>query len=264
MQLELDFASPPPADKRPAPLQQRTPAHDPLRLQAAAHAMRTELAAYIGHEIHLTITNNRSSLLSLKIPAPGRLHLRMHHLFLDAPKEVRKALAEWIRHPRGKKTAAVIDLYIKQRQDAIAPAPPRRHTLRTQGRHHDLARIFAEVNTAEFSNTVECRITWGKMPAARRRGSIRFGTYTPGDNLIRIHPLLDQEFVPAYFIRYIVFHEMLHAAMGIETCENGRRAIHPPAFRRRECAYHDYDRALAWMEDPKNLRRLLSRPKTPR
>ena len=100
------------------------------------------------------------------------------------------------------------------------------------------------------------------MPTQRRRRSIRFGSYTPVDELIRIHPYLDQAFVPEFFVRYIVFHEMLHAHMGIEETPNGRRRIHPPAFRRREEEYGDYDRAVAWMNDESNLRRLLRAPKS--
>lgn len=265
MQLEFNFA---PSDKPPTQtLHTPRPPHASPQpaSKTEAIALCAELCARTGHEIHLTITENRSRLLSFRFPAPGRVHLRMHRLFLDAPQEVRKALADWIRRPRGRKAAALIDSYIKQRRDVIAPAPPRKHTLRTRGQHHDLARLYAEVNAAEFNNAIECGITWGKMPTPRRRASIRFGTYTPNDNLIRIHPLLDQDFVPDYFVRYVVFHEMLHAALGVETCENGRRAIHPPAFRERERAYPDYGRAIAWMEAPKNLRRLLTRhPHAPR
>src|SRR5690606_9202221 len=112
----------------------------------------------------------------------------------------------------------------------------------------DLQQLYDEVNRTEFEGAVDCGITWGRLPTRRRRRSIRFGSYSPKEHLIRIHPYLDQAFVPAFFVRYIVFHEMLHAVMGIEELPSGRRAIHPPAFKRREEQYPDFARAVRWLE----------------
>src|SRR5690606_25166299 len=127
----------------------------------------------------------------------------------------------------------------------------------TEGLFHDLQRLYNEVNRLHFGNEVRARITWGRMPPSRRRRSIRFGSYTVEDNLIRIHPLLDQDFVPRYFVRYIVFHEMLHAHLGVKEASNGRRCVHTREFRERECAYPGYEEALAWQNNPANLRKLL-------
>ena len=96
-------------------------------------------------------------------------------------------------------------------------------------------------------------------PCSSRRRSIRFGSYSAQENVIRIHPLLDQDFVPQYFIRYIVFHEMLHAFLGAHESSSGRRRVHTREFRRRERAYPDYARAVEWESKESNLRRLLNR-----
>lgn len=192
----------------------------------------------------------------------GRAIVGLHHMFLDAPEPIRKALGTWILRPRTKSAGKKLESFIAERRHLIAPRTVRPVALRTQGRFVNLQELYAAVNAAEFDGAVDTPITWGKMPTQRRRRSIRFGSYTPGDNLIRIHPYLDQAFVPVFFIRYIVFHEMLHAAMGIEEGPTGRRRIHPPAFRKREEAYPEYERALAWMNDEANLRRLLRAPKT--
>ena len=106
-------------------------------------------------------------------------------------------------------------------------------------------------------------ITWGKLPTIRRRRSIRLGSYSEEDELIRIHPYLDQPQVPEFFIKYIVFHEMLHAHLGVEVLASGRRNVHSREFNRKERAYHEYDRAVAWQETPKHLNRLLRPPKKP-
>ena len=62
---------------------------------------------------------------------------------------------------------------------------------------------------------------------------------------MRVHPALDQAWVPRFFVRFIVFHEMLHH---VEPAHEGRgrTQFHTKTFRARERAFHDHDRALAW------------------
>lgn len=236
------------------------PAAEPPKreLQRAANALHKDLGVRTGLEIRLRITNNSSTMMSVRYDAKGKLAIvGLHHMFLDAPVEIRKALAAWVLKPSAKLPGRKLQAFIEQQRHLISQSPPRPVVPRTDGRHFDLKALYNELNREWFAGEVKAPITWGKMPSLRRRRSIRFGSYSPGEDLIRIHPLLDQTFVPLFFVRYIVFHEMLHAHMGIEEGPDGRRRIHPPAFREREACYEDYDRALAWMEDEKNLRRLL-------
>lgn len=234
------------------------PAQD---LQHAADRLHAELVARSGLEIRLRITNNSSTMMTIRYEAGGRRAiLGLHHMFLGAPEDIRKALAAWTLKPNAKVPGRKLQAFIEAQRHLITRRAPRPVTTRTRGDCYDLRELFDQVNQECFDGEVTSPITWGKMPAGGRRRSIRFGSYSPGEDLIRIHPLLDQDFVPGFFIRYIVFHEMLHAHMGIEESPSGRRKIHPPAFRRREAAYKDYDRALAWMENEKNLRRLLRTP----
>jgi predicted metal-dependent hydrolase len=78
------------------------------------------------------------------------------------------------------------------------------------------------------------------MPAKRTLGS-----YSQRTNTIRINPVLDRKTVPAYFIEFIVYHEMLHADMGVGRI-NGRRSVHSSGFRIREKLFKKYEQALAW------------------
>jgi predicted metal-dependent hydrolase len=77
------------------------------------------------------------------------------------------------------------------------------------------------------------------------------------DRLIRVHPVLDQEMVPSYFVDWIVFHEMLHGKHEIRRV-GGRRRFHPPEFAREEQQFPDYFRARLW--EKANLDRLLAGP----
>lgn len=278
-QLEFGFeaGTPTPAPEAPhrAPAESGSGGSAPCRaaaafpqapadgLQRIADRLHRELTAATGVDIRLRITNNTSTMMSLRYESAGRRALvGLHHMFLEAPDEIRKALSAWIVKPSAKAPGKKLEAFIAEQRHLIASKPARSTVLRTQGQFFDLDALYREVNERSFNGEVTAPITWGKMPTLRRRRSIRFGSYSPGEHLIRIHPLLDQEFVPPFFVRYIVFHEMLHAHMGIEETATGRRKIHPPDFRRREAAYPDFDRALSWMEDEKNLRRLLRAPRS--
>jgi hypothetical protein len=73
--------------------------------------------------------------------------------------------------------------------------------------------------------------------------------------VIRIHPLLDQPFVPRWFLEYVLYHEMLHSVVPEETDAAGRRRVHTEEFYRREKAFPRYRRARRWEDE--NLARFL-------
>ena len=224
-----------------------------------------ELEAQTGLRLRLVLTDNSSRIISVKAgPRRGIIDLRLHRMFLCADARVIAALAEWVKKPKGKRPGKVLDAFISSNGHQIRPRPARRIAVSTRGKWFDLEELFNEVNRAEFGGEVSAVITWGRMPSRVVRRSIRFGSYSAELRLIRIHPFLDQAFVPRFFVRYIVFHEMLHAQMGIGESPTGRRLIHPPAFREQEQAYTDYEAAVAWQNDRSNMARLLRRRATVR
>lgn len=261
-QLEFGFDAPGEAASTP-----RTPAPAPLQRAAvaptvepsAAETFHAALLARTGIPIQLHINDNRSTVMSVKYDRFGRsARVGLHHMFVLADDAVLDALAHWIKHPRSRKHAALLNGFIKANNALIKARKPRAQTLDTRGDFFDLRELFDEVNAAHFDGRVDAGITWGRMPAKARRRSIRFGSYSPQEHLIRMHPLLDAEGIPRFFVRYIVFHEMLHADLGIEEGE-GRRVIHSREFRQRERAYPEFAQAEAWMAKPANLARLLGR-----
>ncbi|NUM52554.1 MAG: hypothetical protein HUU46_02815 [Candidatus Hydrogenedentes bacterium] len=221
-----------------------------------------DLATLTGSPLRLMITDNSRTVMSVAPdPVFGGVRVRLHHMFLDADPEVVRAVAAWVKRPKSRSGAPVIDAYIRENRHRMRRKARRVTTVQARGVHHDLRKLFDEVNGAHFGNTITAAITWGKRGngARRRQRTIRFGSYTVDDNLIRLHPVLDQSFVPAYFVRYIVFHEMLHAHLGIEESETGRRRIHTREFARIERAYPDYARACAWEANAANIRKLLKK-----
>jgi hypothetical protein len=156
-----------------------------------------------------------------------------------------------------------LDRWIDDELTREARSAPKRTKVVTRGRNVDLAELLSEVVASdfarEFARTAPPTITFGRAGAQRSRRSLRLGSYDPRAHVIRIHPVLDQDFVPLWFVRYIVFHELLHAAIPIERGRGGRRIFHGPEFRARERAYGDYDRAIEW--ERAHLAQLLRRPR---
>ena len=82
-----------------------------------------------------------------------------------------------------------------------------------------------------------------------------FGTIQEEDRVIRINPLLDQPFVPLWFLQYVLYHEMLHSVV---PDESRRRWPAPRAHRKILSArtrIPGYQRARRWEEE--NLARFL-------
>jgi hypothetical protein len=114
---------------------------------------------------------------------------------------------------------------------------------RTRGHVFDLAAVQRAVSERYFGGAVRCAITWGRpgrRPRRARSRSIRFGTYVEALRLVRINPILDDPRVPAEFVEYIVFHEMLHAVAPSESA--GSRRHHHGTFRALERRHPDLAR----------------------
>ncbi len=240
--------------ERSAPAPSAPPASP---VQSDIETLRLLLWAISGETIMLTITENRSTMLSYRRKPGGYIAIRAHRNFLAAPRAVWESIGQWVKKPRLRRSADAVDKFIRENQPEPASRPRAAASLRTQGEVHDLRRLFDEVNAQHFDGSISAAITWGMAPRVTRRRNIRLGSFAPAENLIRIHPHMDAAFVPLFFIRYVVFHEMLHAHLGIEDGPNGRRKIHPPAFRAAERAYPDFDKAELWLKSPRNLNRLL-------
>jgi hypothetical protein len=200
-------------------------------------------AAFPG-PVLLAVTDNRHSMVSYARRG-GILRARLHMMFLDAPPAVQDALVRYI--VRGDRQASqIVGRYIDDNGHRIRAVRPVLTPLATKGNHHDLLTLFHDVNAKYFGGTVDALISWGRAsPARRPRATIKLGSYSAVERLIRIHPNLDRSWVPRYFIQFIIYHEMLHHVIPASRGP-GRALLHPPEFRRREEDFRHYERAIAW------------------
>ena len=128
--------------------------------------------------------------------------------------------------------------------------------LRHEGRYFDLRAIFEQLNKRHFRGRLRgYNVMWGRQRKQRPKDYFVFGTIQEEDRLIRINPSLDQPFVPVWFLRYVLYHEMLHSVVPDETISKGRRRVHTEKFNRLERSFPSYRRARRWEEE--NLARFL-------
>jgi hypothetical protein len=197
-----------------------------------------------GKPVSLTITDNSTSMISVKTTR-DLIAIRLHRMFLDAGNGVIQEVAVFARRRKG--STPLIRDFIRKNQTAFENTDrnSRKVVTRTCGRYHDLQELFDLVNNQYFTGKIKASISWGKkIPrcAVRKR---TLGSYSYHTNTIWINPILDRKNIPRYLVKFIVYHEMLHSVIPVET-RNGRRRMHPPEFRKRERLFENYEKVLSW------------------
>jgi predicted metal-dependent hydrolase len=236
-----------------------------------ARRLEQRLGELLGAVVLLTLTDNGRTMVSAR-ERQGVVHVRLHSMFASADDATLRAIASFLVDGHGKASAQLqryIDHHRAQiRRRAISAArttesPTRgvrtRSSAAGTGKHHDLQAMFERINAAYFDGSVDAHIDWARMSRGhgrrRRRHSIKLGSYRGSGAQIRVHPILDADWVPPFFVEYIVYHEMLHHVIPMPV-HNGKRRLHGPEFKSRERMFPRYAEALAW--ERANLDRLLS------
>ena len=68
------------------------------------------------------------------------------------------------------------------------------------------------------------------------------GSYTQELKLIKIHQFLDQVHIPKEYVKFIVYHEMLHHVVPPVIKKFARRKIHHATFLAHEKQFKEYDK----------------------
>jgi hypothetical protein len=195
----------------------------------------------------LTITDNRCSMVYVSPGADGTVKVRLHHMFLLAPPGILLELARFIRRPT-QRCRQRLSGWVRQNRHLIG-GPPRGRAhlnLAHRGFHVNLKDVFDRLNGLYFGGRLQVSITWGRSQGRQRRTSIDFGSYDAEQRMIRINPALDRPWVPRPFVDSIVYHEMLHASLGVRSLGNGRREIHSVRFREEEKEFRFHRWAERW------------------
>lgn len=210
------------------------------------------LCALIGCPLSISFTGNSVSVLHVR-RSGERTNLHIHRIFLKAGPDVISEVAAFIKNGRKGRRFPVLSRFIRENADQIKRARLERGKKRpppkTAGRFHDLIAEYDSINRQYFGGGLSCAIGWGRRSRGRTARKRTLGSYSPPENggpgTIRINPVLDRKGVPACYVRFVIYHEMLHAHIGTRI-KNGRRQVHSPEFRRRERLFKEYQEAMAW------------------
>jgi len=212
----------------------------------AAEPLRRRLEQAAGRPVALILTSNRSRLLSVR-RAPGGVEVRLQRLFVDAGAEIHTLIADFVRG-RQVDTRPLNDYFQRHPHKPAPPSrAPRTPRLNPVGRHYDLRPLFDQLNASYFAGRIQAAYGWGprRRPQPARRRTL--GSYSARTGSIRLHPLLDRADVPGEVVAFILYHEMLHADLGIGRGTNGRRLVHSAEFRRRERLFVGLEAVQRWL-----------------
>ncbi len=218
----------------------------------AAARLERQLGALLYAEVDLYITDNTYTMISFQ-RGLDLWRVRLHHMFLEAERGVIEQLAAYLRGS-GREASATLDRYIQLNRYRIRRVALRHRqkklALPTAGRSHDLRLLFASTcrdYEEVLGEPVEgVAIGWSPVPRVSvPRRSIKLGSYSADTQVIRIHPALDQAEVPERFIRWIIFHELLHHRFR-QDLRARTGCVHSAEFRRLERTFPGWRTALRW------------------
>jgi len=203
-----------------------------------------------GKRLEVRFHRNRWTYFSCESVRNGRfVKVGLHEAFLYAPPRIIAAVGRLIRREDAQARRVIREFVDSQSElwDRCAERPSRPPKINPRGEVYDLREIFDELNRHYFGGRCSATITWGNgSRSVKGRRQIVFGYYDETTRIIRIHPALDRKSVPPYFVRYIVYHEMLHSVLPPVVSPAGRRIYHSREFRQRERLFEDFHRAQEW------------------
>ncbi len=208
--------------------------------------LKLKLRKHLKRDVELVINENRSTMLSLQ---KKRNRLSLHKMFLDAPDHVIAAIAHYIRGSRRKSTEQNLVLrgYIQENLSRFDCSHRlKRANLVQKGEIYDLQPLYDELNTRYFEGALDLGLTWFGARRLNSRSRITFGLYQDNLRLVKMHRILDDPFVPEFFVRFILYHEMVHAIVPGYVDERGHFRIHGREFKERERQFEHYRQAVEW------------------
>lgn len=190
-------------------------------------------------------------------PVGGKVQIQLHEAFDHMTDRQCRDFASCVRRRHWNELKALVNEYRQTvpewneltslfRETKANPT----HENQTRGKYYDLEQVFRSCNERNFG---------GKMPRPKvihwsaRINHSTMGSYNINEDILMINRGLDRSDIPAYVLDFVMYHELLHKALGVKT-GGSRRAAHTKEFRKLEQSHPDYARAQAFIQ--KNAARL--------
>jgi predicted metal-dependent hydrolase len=206
------------------------------------NSLKQYLEERLNRPVSVVLTGNSTTMLSARMH-DNVLRVRLHRMFLSADGRVVNEIVSYLKNRRG--AMPHFRGFIRDNKAQLSLKPPKKVPVRIAGKFHDLRGLYDEIKREYFGGAINAVITWGSRSprsAVRKR---TVGSYSERSNMIRINPVLDRKTVPRYYVAFVIYHEMLHAALGT-AIQGKRRSVHSREFRKREKLFKEYEKVRAW------------------
>lgn len=208
--------------------------------------LTSKLQKYLNIHFDVRLNENHTTMLSLLERKKRYARLSIHKMFLEAPETVIRAIAAYVKGDRTEEKGVIRHFIQQKMRELDSTSSLRRLNLENEGNIYNLSEIYHSLNHEYFANQLHLHITWYASTRRKPKSRLTYGQYVDHLRLIKIHRILDSSFFPEYFVRYIVYHEMVHHVVPGYFDEKGRFCIHGKEFKKREQAYKEYKQAIAW------------------
>ena len=200
-----------------------------------------------GRKLNLKINDNRSTMININWSTEV-IKASVHRMFLSAPDTIQNDLKKYLIEPE-----APVPPSITQYIDQMLPTYDyseriKEDSIRFIGRCFNLQSIYEEINQQYFNGSLLLKITWFGRDNYRPKRQVDLGLFFDHMKLIKIHRILDDPKVPKEVIKFIIYHEMLHAVYPVEMDSKGRRIVHSKAFNEKEAQFESFDFVTRWIE----------------
>ena len=214
----------------------------------SASAIQQQLESGSGKKLRLKINDNRSTMLSVKWE-PDCTRVSLHRMFLQAPKNIMRDLAFYLRGDT-LQMAPALKAYMNDKMQTLDYSHKvDLDSIETKGEVYDLQRICNAINEEYFDGSLNLYICWFGTAKKRYRTRITLGLYHDPLKLIKINRLLDKSRFPEYLIAFIIYHEMVHHICPATVDAKGVKHIHTRAFKEQEKRFRHYAKAQQWMKE---------------
>lgn len=216
-----------------------------------AESLKQQLQSLLGLPVDLRVNQNRKTVISVLEKRPDRVKMSIHKIFLEAPKEILEAAAKFIGTSQ-QRPCKLLHFYIHEKmKEHRAASVSLRSPIVTKGKFFDLEQEWNALNEEYFNARVKLHVSWFGRSNTRNRGTVTVGQYDSTQNLIRVHRLLDDESVPLFYLRYVLYHEALHKLYPPYLDERGVLQVHHNEFKFHEKSFKEYHKALKWEKSAK-------------
>ncbi len=198
------------------------------------------------NRLDLTVTFYHQSSLYKVHYQESTKKITAQESFITAPDRILKALIEVALDPSSTEARIALrdHTFTKEYQRIrkgleYLGVPPGSYSA---GQAHHLEKSFHRVNQAYFEGRLEQpHLVWSCHLTRRKYGHYQWDTDT-----VMISKSLDQEWVPALVVDFVLYHELLHKKMGVKQA-NHNRIAHTREFREAEGKFKNVDKARQFL-----------------